>query len=189
MNSKKYPPIVPFFALLITTVLYAPRPATGAEATSTAADICPCGVTAYVIDTDPEGVNVRNGPGKEYAVTAILPADWPVQVHITGAKGDWMNISDPSVYAPFSEPTQYFTGWVWGPALAVATRLSGRDPSGLVPLYRDPIAGSTVVTRLPKNTPVTIAGCKGEWVKVNYKDTSGWLDPESHCDNPLTECP
>jgi len=84
--------------------------------------IVPCDVEAYVIDQDPNGLNVRPGPAKSYSVTGNLPnkADSGVSVHITGSSGDWVQI-DSAVEEGTDEEHTFFkgTGWVYAPLLGL----------------------------------------------------------------------
>ena len=53
-----------------------------------------CDVNGYSIDKDPNGLNVRSGPGGGHAVITSLrrtETGWP-HLHITGASGNWLRI-------------------------------------------------------------------------------------------------
>lgn len=90
-----------------------------------------------MIDQDPQGLNVRSGPGKDHAVVGNLPRkdDTGVAVHITGASDNWVRID-----LAFEEGTDdeaslsKGVGWVYGPLLglsAIALQKVG------TPLYRE----------------------------------------------------
>ena len=56
-------------------------------AKSVANALVPCDVGAYVIDQDPQGLNVRSGPGKNFDVIGNLPrkeAKWRMGAHRFG---------------------------------------------------------------------------------------------------------
>src|SRR5262245_17134222 len=100
--------------------------------------IVPCNVSAYVIDQDPKGLNVRSGPGKNSAIIGNLPnkPDTGVVVHITGSSGTWLRI-DSGHEEGTDEEQQLFkgVGWIYGPLLG----LGGiADPKGGTPLYNQP---------------------------------------------------
>jgi SH3-like domain-containing protein len=157
----------------------------GVEAAQT-----PCDIWAYVLDPDPQGVNVRSGPGKQFDVTAKLPhVEYSLAVHVTGATGQWLLISEA-----FKQETEEGVfkgaGWVYGPGLATGTKnYTGLDPAApLVKVHREPTKRSAVLLRLPNETEVALTGCKGRWARVRHKNVEGWLDPDSQCYNTLTTC-
>jgi SH3-like domain-containing protein len=153
------------------------------------AGLIPCHCTAYVIDTDPKGLNVRSGPGTNYTVTATIPTNNSVEIWIIGSLGPWMSIERAYIFAEddtSDDVDMKITGFIYGPLLAVQTRPSGLK---LIPLYTEPDITSRVIAELPMDIEVVLTGCQGTWVKVKYGDIEGWLDPESHCGNPVTTCP
>ncbi len=174
-------------ALLIVSAVFAGAPARAEEVPDGGA--IPCDCTAYVIDTDPNGLNIRSGPGTEYPVTATLPTDNSVEVWVTGSVGPWMSIERAYIFAEYGmteDIDKKIAGFIYGPLLAVQTRPGGRMR---IPLYAEPDVASRVVAALPMEIEVALTGCRGAWVRVKYGDIEGWLDPESHCGNPVTTCP
>jgi SH3-like domain-containing protein len=148
-----------------------------------------CNCEAFVVDTDPKGVNVRSGPGTDYAIVGTLPTNNLVEVTITGSVGPWMMIENAYIFAEqgmTEDIDKKIDGFVYGPLLAVRTQSNGRT---LVPLYAEPSPGSRVVAELPMEIDVTLTGCRGTWIKVKHGQIEGWLDPASHCGNPVTTCP
>ena len=146
-----------------------------------------CDVHAYVTDRDPNGLNVRSGPGKVFSVVGNLPfRDYTgVGVHITGSQGEWMRIN-LGVEEGAEEERVFFkgTGWVYGPLLG----LTGiAIDNGATSLYRQPIKGR-IVARVPGGDDVTVRGCRGEWLYVEYENVKGWAAPGTLCSNPLTTC-
>ena len=147
----------------------------------------PCNVYAYVIDKDVQGLNVRSGAGKNMEVIGNLPfKDYTgVAVHITGSNGDWVQI-DSAVEEGAEEDTTFFegVGWVYGPLLGLTAIGGGTN------LYQQASLKSRLVTRVPDNEgDVTVRGCRGEWLYVEYKKMKGWAAPSTLCSNPLTTCP
>ena len=154
----------------------------------TATPIVKCDVDAYVIDQDPQGLNVRSGPGKDHVVVGNLPRkeDTGVAVHITGATGSWVRIDLASEEGPDDEATLFKgVGWVYGPLLglsAIALQKGG------TPLYRDSSTKTQLVGRVPGGEGVSVKGCRGKWLFVEYKNVTGWAAPQTLCANSLTTC-
>jgi uncharacterized protein YgiM (DUF1202 family) len=150
-----------------------------------------CSVQAYVIDPDPEGLNVRSGPGKDFALIGRLPkGDQEIEVTISGSSDKWVQI-DSAIRNEDTAPLIKSKGWVYGPLLATQTRTRKylRDPKApVINVYAAASTQSTVVRKLPNETQVKIIGCKGNWVQIQYNNILGWLDPDSQCANTLTTC-
>ena len=148
-----------------------------------------CDLPAYVIDPDPQGLNVRSGPGKQFPVIGKIPrSDDAVGVTVIGSTGQWLQVRDALTQ---SEGEMLFKGpgWVYGPMLATEARAQGYDgPKPGVKGYRAPSAGSAVAGKLPPGLEVKITGCKGSWAQIQSKSLTGWLDGESQCANTLTTC-
>jgi SH3-like domain-containing protein len=149
-----------------------------------------CDLHAYVVDADPAGLNVRSGPGKQFAVVGNLPPhEYSVQVRVTGAAGQWLRI-EGGEKQDTGEVVFRGAGWVFGPMLATQTKdYAARDPEEpRVKIFKQPSARAAVVTRLPNETEVNLIGCKGRWAQVRHKNFEGWLDPASQCYSTLTTC-
>jgi SH3-like domain-containing protein len=190
-----------FAAALASALLAAPRAARPLGATQSggaaprppavvAAAETPCDLWVYVLDPDPQGVNVRSGPGKKFDVTARLPHDdYSLMVHVTGASGQWVRISEAERMES-GDNVFKGAGWVYAPGLATQTKdYRGLDPEEpRVKLYREPDKRSAVVLRLPNEVEVALTGCKGRWARVRHKNVEAWLDPDSQCHSTLTTC-
>ncbi|MEZ5427320.1 MAG: SH3 domain-containing protein [Pyrinomonadaceae bacterium] len=150
-----------------------------------------CDTWAYIIDDDPNGLNVRAGAGSNFKVSDTIPKDADgTSVNIVGSKGKWLKIK----LAENSEGENVFSGsgWIYGPLVALRTRGSGASENELVKLYDGAKTSGRVVGRLKMETEVTLLGCKAAWVEVAFpgkSDKTGWLPPESQCGNPVTTCP
>ena len=147
----------------------------------------PCHLRAYVIDPDPQGLNVRRGPGKTYDVIARLKASDQVIVLITGGSGNWMKVEGANAVG--DTPVYEGAGWAYGPMLGLTTRYNGKGPRREVLVFKEPRAGSEVVGRIAEEVEVAVTGCKDDWVKIRYRSVEGWLDRGSQCGNPVTTCP
>ena len=149
----------------------------------------PCNVDAYVIDKDPQGLNVRSGAGRNFEVIGNLPfRDYTgIGVHITGSNGDWVQI-DSAVEEGAEEDRTFFkgVGWVYGPLLGLTA--IAHQPFGRTPLYQQASLKSRIITSVPGGDDVTMRSCRGEWLYVEYKNMKGWAAPRTLCSNPLSTC-
>lgn len=149
--------------------------------------VTPCDVRAYVNDPDPNGMNVRSGPGSTYKVVGNLPdqqADG-IEVHITGSRGDWVRIDSAEEQGG---ERKFFRGegWVYAPLLGV-DGMGGFDPPG-TPLYASARKGR-VVARLPvENGGARVRGCRGRWTEIEYKGRRYWGAPQTLCYLAITNC-
>jgi SH3-like domain-containing protein len=144
-----------------------------------------CDARAYVIDKDPKGLNVRETPGKEGRVIAVIPLDGDgTIVHMVSAdaKG-WVRIDRAENIG--GDVVFDRKGWVSGNMLGTETR--GYGTKG-VRLYGAAGRGAKVLGTIPPETEVKIFGCEAEKVQVRYRSLVGWLDDESQCPNPVTLC-
>jgi|GEM_PF-5529436 len=126
---------------------------------------------ARVYDTDPAGTNVRSGPGTDYSIVMTIPSDESALVTITGSVGEWMRIE----YAR-DETKSQLSGWVHGSRLSVRVIGVGYGPASL---YSEPDTKSATLAMIPDRTYVTLAGCRAGWMKVRYREFTGWLGPQS----------
>lgn len=142
-----------------------------------------CSIGAYVIDKDPQGLNVRSGPGNSYNVIDKLATTTAgVIVDLTASQGDWVQLTK----AESSEGMEFQgTGWVYARLLGTSTRGYGTEG---VSVYSSPSTQSSVLGRIPPSTSVTLLGCDRSWALVEYQGLKGWLEPESQCGNPFTTC-
>lgn len=144
-----------------------------------------CRVSAYVIDKDPQGLNVRNAPNSNGRVIKKLPTNTlAVFVDITGSQGQWVEVSKATNE---SDATLFQgKGWVYASLLGTGTR--GYETRS-VSAYTSNNNRSRVVGRIPSESEVKLLSCNGEWVYVKYQQVQGWLTRFDQCPNPLTTCP
>ncbi|HSK71316.1 MAG TPA: SH3 domain-containing protein [Pyrinomonadaceae bacterium] len=148
-----------------------------------------CDVPAFV--TDPSsGVNVRAGAGKDSKIVKTVPKDeGRTMFDVVGSKGDWLKVA----YAVNSKNENVFsgTGWVHAPLLGVKEKLNKYK------VFESPTTKSKRIDIGLFEHILPLAGCKGEWVKVQLPVTgtdvseikrTGWMPPGSHCGNPWMEC-
>lgn len=141
-----------------------------------------CKARAYVIDQDPQGLNVRLEPNSKSNILGKLPLH--TEVEVFAEQDDWLLIS------PLSPELQGITfqdkGWVYASLLGLSTK--GYDRKS-VALYDQPHQTSKTVAQIPPNSSVTLLGCSGEWVLVKQNKITGWLEPEQQCSAAMTTCP
>jgi SH3-like domain-containing protein len=167
--------------LLISTVAGAISEKLGPIPSDTVA----CGGSAYTIDPDPKGINIRSAPDKNSPVLDVIPYDFEgTAVVLSGFFEDWVLIQ--SAEGLTTEFQLQAKGWVHTSRLAVrAVHPSGRK----VALYSEPDTGSRVVTVVAEETEFRLAGCKGHWMQIRMGKQKGWLTPGDYCGNPVTTCP
>ena len=143
-----------------------------------------CNITAFVIDQDPKGLNVRSGAGENHKIIGNLPTKTiGVVVDITGSQGNWVQISK----AESPEKVEFQgTGWVYSQLLGTSTR--GYGTPG-VSVYKSANTQSSVMGKIPPETGVKLLGCSQSWALVEYEGLKGWIEPEAQCGNPLSSCP
>lgn len=140
-----------------------------------------CKISAYVIDRDPAGLNVRSGPSSTSSVVSKLAhADEGPIVTIVGSNGKWMLID--SAESIDSEEIFKGRGWVYGLLLGTSTRYK-------VNVRKEPKLKSQVMGIISAEEEVKLTGCKGGWARIQYGNLEGWIEPESQCPNPVTTCP
>jgi SH3-like domain-containing protein len=144
-----------------------------------------CNISAYVTDKDRNGLNVRKGAGTNFSpIGKIAYSDDGIIVQIVGSSANgWLKITS----AETTEGKVLFRGSGWVSGRMLGTSTTGYDGRFLT-LYKLPNAKSGAVTEVPPETVVTLAGCSGGWIKVTYKSFTGWLDEDSQCGNPVTNC-
>lgn len=152
--------------------------------------LAPCNIAAYSIDKDPKGLNVRTGPGIKNKIVArltrvddggyaILP-----EMEIVGSQGPWLRITRA---VQGLDGKLLFSGFGWVHSSLVATTTRGYE-RGHVMLRRARNPSSSAVAKVPRETEVSLRGCKGSWALVEYKDKRGWLAPEDQCGTAATTC-
>lgn len=143
-----------------------------------------CQISAYVIDKDPKGLNVRSGPGERYKIVGNLPTNTiAVIVNLSASQGDWVQLTK----AESPEKVEFQgTGWVYTQLLGTSTR--GYGTQG-VSLYPSASTQSSAIGRIPPQRNVKLLSCAQSWALVEYEGLKGWIAPDAQCPNPLTTCP
>jgi SH3-like domain-containing protein len=143
-----------------------------------------CQISAYIIDKDPKGLNVRSGPGNDYKILGTLPTNTlAVIVSLTGSQGDWVQLSK----AQGAEKIEFQgSGWVYAPLLGTSTRGYATKS---VSVYSAVNSQSQVIGTIPSQRGTKLLSCDRDWALVEYESLKGWIAPEAQCPNPLTTCP
>ena len=143
-----------------------------------------CQISAYVIDKDPKGLNVRSGPGERYKIVGNLPTNTVgVIVNLNASQGDWVQLTK----ADSPEKTVFQgTGWVYTQLLGTSTRGYGSEG---VSVYPSASTESSAIGRIPPQRSVKLLSCDQSWALVEYEGLQGWIAPDAQCPNPLTTCP
>ena len=143
-----------------------------------------CQISAYVTDKDPKGLNVRSGPGSNYAIVGNLPTNTQAVIaEVSASQGDWVQVTKAE--SPNKVEFQG-TGWVYAPLLGTSTRGYG---SGGVSVYASANTQDTPIGQIPDSTGVKLLSCQQSWAFVEYQNVKGWIAPDDQCPNPLTTCP
>lgn len=173
-------------------ILMPPTPRTSAaraQGKSAPAAVTPCDISAYVIDHDPNGLNVRSGPGATFKVVGNLPNQGVegIGVHISGGSGEWVRIDRATEQGGDVDRTLFSgEGWVYGPLLGT-DGVGGLE--GGTPIYQEPSKRSRVVSRMAAGAEgAVVRGCKGKWMYLEHKKVKGWARGDTLCYNSLTTC-
>lgn len=144
-----------------------------------------CQISAYVIDKDPQGLNVRSSANTNSEILGKLPTNKDaVFVDIAASQGNWVEINkaeDASGTAVFQGK-----GWVYASKLGTSTRGYSKKS---VSVYANTNKGSKKIGSIPSQTQVKLLNCDGKWAYVSYQRLQGWLAVDDQCPNPLTTCP
>jgi len=138
-----------------------------------------CDTSAFITDPDPQGLNVRAGPGKNHSIMVKIPKNKATTVDLGGATGQWVFIK----YAGLESGIDVFQGpgWVYGPMLGVLSM-------GTPHLTQSPSPQSQKLLQLEDRVPLTVLSCQGKNLKVKKGRVSGWLRHGEYCSNPVNTC-
>jgi SH3-like domain-containing protein len=142
-----------------------------------------CDFMAATGDAQFTATNVRASPASNAKIVMTLEATAPVEVHVTGRRGDWY-VVDRIIDA--EQDRQLFKGTAWIHRSQLVLSVAG----GSHRLYARPSRKSATVMRLvPDGNLIDIIDCKGSWVKaVVDKQATGWMASDAQCSNPMTTC-
>ncbi|MBW4509068.1 MAG: SH3 domain-containing protein [Scytonematopsis contorta HA4267-MV1] len=149
-----------------------------------AAKSTPCKFSAFVDDSTP--VNVRSGPGTNFKSVAKLPTKPEVIVTITACQGSWLKVGKAENLTENKVLFQGKEGWVSASTLGIGISVGTK---GKAPIYASPNVKSRVLTNVTKVAEgAKLLGGQGQWIRINYNGTTGWILPENQCARSVTTC-
>jgi SH3-like domain-containing protein len=148
------------------------------------APVVKCDTSAYIIDKDPNGTNVRSKPDKSSPIIKTLKSEDAIVVSISGSSGGWFQISFAETAGGETDQTLFKgRGWIHSSLLGID--VAAGEPK----LYAEPRKTSRVLQKLiPDGSQISPIGCKSDWMQVRSGKLTGWVPREAQCANPLTTC-
>ena len=176
-----------------------------------------CDISAYTIDEDPKGINIRATPSNQGKVVGLIRTgkDADIGVSIAAESNGWFRLTSYETYA--TGKTTKVNGWVHGTRLGSglmimqggkASERLREEPSDqsktLLLLTWDPGENATLqhlTAELPmgksevidfakiKNAATAVPlACQNGWVKIRVYKYEGWVPQGRLCGNPVTTC-
>ena len=164
------------FLLLTTLIVANAAPAAGQQRGAM------CNISAYVLDRDARGLNVRAGPSTSAGVLRVVSNEGSAVARISGQSGAWFRVS---AITDAEDDRILFRGEGWVHASLLGLDVANDDPR----LYARPSRQSRPIMRLvPEAGQVRLIGCIGDWAQVRAGRRVGWLSRTGQCSSPLTTC-
>jgi hypothetical protein len=144
-----------------------------------------CTASAYVIDPDPAGLNVRAQPGKSGSVVGAMPAD--AMVDVQGRSDGWLQVR--LIATPDNDTPAPLRGWVYAKMLGVD--FAGEFEASGVDLRASADDSADVSGHI--TTSPRLLDCGGGWLRVEGvqgpdQGKVGWMAPGTWCGSSLTSC-
>jgi len=163
------------------------------------AGLATCAFDAWIEDSGPDALVIRDGPSGDAAAIGGMPGPYPgydgtayPTVSVTGASDGWFRIDGAvtNLYAPDDDVIVAFTGEGWVPGRALRLHVEGAalydrpaDDAAVAVDIGNGIDGALTVDRL--------YACHGPWAEVGgtYAGTRvrGWSNDT--CESQITTCP
>lgn len=188
--------------LVFVPVVGAALATAGMPLSASGAETVACEISAWSTDKDPNGLNVRAGPGIDHPVIATLPPpmtvegagddEFAAEVWITGSQDGWFRI-DTAIWGGPSigdddKPLFEGEGWVSGSLLGLA--VEGQFLYG-EPSYEAPTVVDFFEDGGEYVTMHRLHACDGYWVEgesvFRGQTYRGWAS--DICASQLTTCP
>ncbi|HEX4302099.1 MAG TPA: hypothetical protein VHZ78_04865 [Rhizomicrobium sp.] len=144
-----------------------------------------CRIKANIVDTDPNGANVRATPGGKVIATLKNKADW-IEVTITGQSGDWYEISSALQEDSDGPHGDYNVFRGKGYVHKSTVGLSGLQGTASVYVGHDEKSG-TVGPIVDGDQDVQLLGCWQDFYKIRIHEGTVWT--KAVCLNERTTCP
>lgn len=162
MKKKFHSPIIALFsAALVLPFLITVAPTTGLAQTTSSINRGPSGLPLpRFVSLKSQRVNMRVGPGKDYAVTWLyLKTGLPLE--IIQEYDNWRRVRDADGTA----------GWIHGSLLsgtrtALATPWKKGQNAETISVYQQPRAGAQKVALLQPGVVTELISCDGAWCEV-----------------------
>jgi len=159
------------------------------------AQLAACSIEASInnqdstMTTDPNGTNVRSGPGTDFKVTKTLHDSKGLRFTIDGSQGSWVRIHGYNSASESGRGDSSLIGWVYAPSLFLRMGSEGDNPDAVIySLFLLPNSKSRKLANGKYNEVVALLGCKGRWAKVSNGSASGWLSPGTQCSDLWGGC-
>ena len=110
-------------------------------------------------------------------------------LQIDGTKNGWFHLTE--VWHPDDDTRKWPLGWVHGSRVGTWVKDPGDyGPNMVAYLYDAPDGVQAWTFPGDQQHSIRYLGCEGEWVqvKVSGNGRTGWLHPEQHCPNAVTNC-
>ncbi|MEO7253285.1 MAG: SH3 domain-containing protein [Casimicrobium sp.] len=139
-----------------------------------------CAFGAFVNETDPAGLNVRQSPSATAKILGTLPANYEdpdspmvvrVELSVLASQNGWFLIDGASDNTMLTEkparPMYAGKGWVSGKKLAIKTqaskaRLAPNGAAATAFLVGNVLDGDSL------SKPAQLIACTGKWVQIEY---------------------
>lgn len=158
-----------FLLLFFITPIWANEPENAAPASNSPTEILgPSGLPLpRFVSLKPARVNLRIGPGRNYAVSWLfLRSGLPVE--IIQEYDNWRRIRD-------ADGTE---GWVYQSLLSskrTAITAPWSKAEEHIDMYASPSADARLVAKLTPGVIGEILECNGQWCRLQIKKTRGWV--------------
>ncbi|MCQ2252443.1 MAG: hypothetical protein MJZ61_03215 [Bacteroidales bacterium] len=146
-------------------------------------------ISVILIDNDGEFTNVRNAPSG--AIVDKIPTSHTVDFVVDKVENGWFRIAggvyyDYDIQEDSTLLKKSVTGhWVHSSTIGFYTRNYGGTKMNF---YTAPSLKSKVAFTINEESAVHPLEFRNGWVKVKCKGKIGWIQLESLCSNPLTNC-
>ncbi|KAA9366660.1 MULTISPECIES: SH3 domain-containing protein [Ochrobactrum] len=121
------------------------------------------------VSLKPARVNLRVGPGRDYAVSWLfMKSGLPVE--IIQEYDNWRRIRD-------ADGTE---GWVYqsllsGKRTAITAPWLKNNEGSMITMHRDPTETSGLAAEIEPNVIGTVRQCNGQWCRMDMQGTRGWI--------------
>lgn len=143
-------------------------------------------IRVYLDDPDTSGTNIRKKPNGEVITKLIVDnLNHDYIITVTEAKNGWFKIKNPIIGMENDVIIPNNEGWIHGSVIAVDTRnYSGQHLN----ILEKPVNGKIVTIIKEETIQLKLKELCGDWVKIEYNNTIGWIESKWLCGNPLTNC-